>query len=892
MPLCKQILIIMLLFFGLTGCGSKTKEELYAEGVKQIREGNQSGAIVYLRNALDKDQNYFDARYQLAIAYTAIGKFEQAEKEFQKLYRQNPSHAGIKLGLARIYNSTNRADMAIKEATAYLHLKPADPAGLEMLGTSYAVNKRPLEAEDYLLQALRADPRRISAKLQLARVYATTGREQKARSLLDEIIGMEPKNVQAYYILATLETEIGAKGKALSAYRKISEINPDDSQALYKAGLINIQAGELNKAEQLADSLQKRFVKRPEGYRLKGIICYHKKNYSAAVTELQNSIKIQPDLEAYYFLGLSFFSRGELESSLSQFRYILDSKPNLNQARILSGMILLQQKRVDDSIVEINKVIQLDDNNALAHSLLGSAYMAKGMYDEGMKELNRAIEIDPKIIDAYMKKGVYHLSKGKQTEAEMDFKTAVQVAPDSLASRLVLASYYMRGENPAKALSTLKAGLSGNKSDAVLYNNMAGVAFAEKKSAEAITYLQKAKVTDPAFLASYFNQATYYLVSGEHDKALNEFRTILQKDPVNVKALLNMAALYELMGREKDAYKSYNSALETRNPAAFLAMAGYYFKKKELGKALSVLDAAIKAVPRNSALLEMQGRIYLGQNKYKEALKVFDDLESISPDSGLPLKVNTYLLMRDMPRALEQARRIIVLKPNSSYGYILLSSVYESGNDLVRAIDEVKNGIRVDAGSAEAYIRLGSLYERKKDSAAAMKAFEDALKKNPDSATAYFAKGALLEKMGQKKEACQIYRLALEKSENYLPALNNLAYLYADGYGTPQEALRLALVAYKQEPGNPGIMDTLGYALLKNGKKKEARDILEKSAQLLPNNPTVLYHLALYYNSVGERKQASEKLQRAIRLGDFPESNRARILLSELNGTSLQRSGK
>jgi len=288
----------------------------------------------------------------------------------------------------------------------------------------------------------------------------------------------------------------------------------------------------------------------------------------------------------------------------------------------------------------------------------------------------------------------------------------------------------------------------------------------------------------------------------------------------------------------------------------------------------------------------MKGRIYLGQRSYKEAIKAFDDLEAISTDRGLPLKVTTYVLMKDIPRAVEQARRIIVMRPTSAYGYMVLSSVYESSNDLGRAIDEVKNGIRVDAGSVEAYLKLGSLYDRKNDTAAAMKAFEDALKKNRDYAPAYFAEGALLEKMGQKKEACKKYRLALDKSENYVPALNNLAYLYADGYGSAQDSLRLAVTAYKQEPDNPGLMDTLGYALLKNGKKDNARNVLEKSAELLPNNPTVLYHLALCYNSAGDRKQAAAKLQKAMQLGNFPEINQARILLAELTGPNSRRSGK
>jgi putative PEP-CTERM system TPR-repeat lipoprotein len=889
---CKKIIVLIALFCSVAGCGSKTKDELYAEGLTQIEKGNPAGAIVFLRSALEKDQNYFDARYQLAMAYTATGRYEQAEKEFQKLLRQNPSHAGIKLGLAKVYVSTNKPDQAIETAGEYLKIKPADSSALEIIGVSYTLKNRPVEAEDYLMQAIKSEPGKISAQLELARVYADSGKTRQAKYVLDEVIKENPKSSRAYYMLASLEASLGNKDKALQTYKQISIIYPEDALAIYKAGLINLEMGQLAQAEKAADLLQKKFVKRAEGYRLKGLIYYQNKNYTAAMSELLSSIKIQPSLEAYYFLGLSHYHRGELENALSQFRRILDYNPNFVRARILTAMILLQQKRVDDSIAESNKALSIDENNALAHNILGSAYMAKGMYDEGMKALGRSTQLDPKIIDSHLKKGVFHLSKGKQNEAEIDFTTAVKVAPDVLSTRLVLSSYYMRRGNAAKAMATLREGLAGNRNDAVLLNGMAAIMFDAQKPAEAFGYIRRAKEADPSLYASYFNQATYYATMGDHEKALNEFRTVLGKDPVNEKAMLRMAALLELLNRNDEAYSFYSKAAKTGNSSAFLALAGYHVRKKAFGKAVAVLNEAITADSKNIVAIEMKGRIYLGEKQYKDAIKAFNDLESVAPGRGIPHKVTTYVLMKDVPKALDQARQIITLQPKSAYGYLVLASVHESRDDLGRAIEEVKNGIRVDSRSVEAMMMLGKLHEKRKDTGAAMKAYADAINADRDYAPAYFAQGALLETMGKRKEAIEKYRDSLGKSENYVPALNNLAYLYADGHGSDREALRLAMTAYKLEPGNSGVLDTLGYALMKNGRKEDSRKILEKAAAMLPNNPTVLYHLALSYKAVGDRKQAIEKLSKAIKLGDFPETNQARILLAELNGTNSGRGHK
>lgn len=565
-----------------------------------------------------------------------------------------------------------------------------------------------------LLQALKGEPSRISAKLELAGIYGAQKKIGEAKEILSGVIAQEPKNSRAYYMLASLEASAGNRDKSLEIYRKIVEINPSDAVALYKIGMIYLDKGERDRAAKAAEEIVAKFPKRAEGYRLKGIVAYQRQNLAEAAAELQRANKIQPTTEGYYFLGLSLYGKGELETALSQFRVILDHNPSFIKARLLTGMILLSQKRIDDSIVEINKVLQADGENALAHNLLGSAYMAKGMNEEGVKELNRATELDPGLIDAHIRKGIFHLSKGNDKEAETDLRTAVKVRPELLNTRLILFSHYMRRNDKTKALAVLKEGLTGKKEDAVLYNSMAAIMLAENKPAEAVKYLQKAKDADPAYFAPYFNLATFHAASGHYDKALNEYGAVLQKDSKNLKAMLSTAALLELNGKEGEALNWYTRAKETKDISAYIALAGYHAKKKDTAKALPVLDEAIKTSPRNADALELKGRLCMSEKKYREAIKAFDDLEAINPERGISLKINAYVAMKEIPKAVEQARRVIALKPDSSTGYLMLAFVYESQNDLERAVTELKNGLNKSKDNPQVALKLANLYMRKR----------------------------------------------------------------------------------------------------------------------------------------------------------------------------------
>src|SRR5512141_3006006 len=97
---------LLLLLMICSSGGSKTKEDLYAEGLKQLKAANPNGAVVLFKNALEKDENYVDARFMLARAYARTGKKDQAEKEFLKVLKQNPSRDDVLPELADIYIAT------------------------------------------------------------------------------------------------------------------------------------------------------------------------------------------------------------------------------------------------------------------------------------------------------------------------------------------------------------------------------------------------------------------------------------------------------------------------------------------------------------------------------------------------------------------------------------------------------------------------------------------------------------------------------------------------------------------------------------------------------------------------------------------------------------------
>jgi len=177
---------------------------------------------------------------------------------------------------------------------------------------------------------------------------------------------------------------------------------------------------------------------------------------------------------------------------------------------------------------------------------------------------------------------------------------------------------------------------------------------------------------------------------------------------------------------------------------------------------------------------------------------------------------------------------------------------------------------------------LGQVHELNDQPSQAIDRYREIIKNEPNHYKAFFALAALYDRLGDKSQAQIYYQKTIALNDRYVPALNNLAYLYAENNGNKKEALSIALKAYGLAPGQPDVMDTLGFTLLKNNQPAEAAKILENASKMLNDNPTIKYHLALAFVELKQNDKAIAVLDEALAVGDFPDVEKCRTLLKEL----------
>lgn len=193
---------VILFFIFFVGCPSQNidKQQYYEKGRNDLKEGNLNGAIIAFKKAIEQDQSYFEARYQLALTYVLKNKHESAERELLKVMRLNPSLNDAHLVLAKVYLHMEREDSALEEMTIYLRISGNNPEAYDVAASVYAAKKDYTKAEDAVNMSLKISPERLSSKILLAEICLESGKTARAEAIVNEILDLDGRNNSALYL--------------------------------------------------------------------------------------------------------------------------------------------------------------------------------------------------------------------------------------------------------------------------------------------------------------------------------------------------------------------------------------------------------------------------------------------------------------------------------------------------------------------------------------------------------------------------------------------------------------------------------------------------------------------------------------------------------------------
>ncbi len=235
--------------------------------------------------------------------------------------------------------------------------------------------------------------------------------------------------------------------------------------------------------------------------------------------------------------------------------------------------------------------------------------------------------------------------------------------------------------------------------------------------------------------------------------------------------------------------------------------------------------------------------------------------------------------------ALQQAELLRKLLPDEPLSACWQAQLLDTAGRSDAAVERYRQIIAAHPKFLKARLLLAESYQRDRQIEKAIALLEDSstVAKPEDAATIQLSLGSIYEEQGRLEQAIASYQAAMSQDSVKARALNNLAMLYAVRRNDLESATPLAAQAEKLDPQNPVIQDTCGWILCLKGKDEEAVAKLAKAKAGLPNLSEVRYHLGKALLKLGRREEARAELEQALAISkDFPEAADAALTLKGL----------
>ncbi len=496
---------------------------------------------------------------------------------------------------------------------------------------------------------------------------------------------------------------------------------------------------------------------------------------------------------------------------------LMATDPNL---QMTLGRLQLRAGRAEVAVPILERVATQAPWSAEPLLLLHDAKVTLGKLDEAEKALVGAAQINPRYLAQL---GQFYERQGKWADAAGAYGEAVKSA---------------RG-GPGRDLQLRLAGA------------LANVVGGAPKAREVLNELLKANAADTRALHLL---SSVERSAGDPKAAEAAARRMLATDPANV------TGLHALVLTLFDRF-DYKQVVEVVAPFA---------------KAPAALAKGREA--EGAAVLVQLGIANQQLGDYDAAIAAFGSARVLTPGDR---EIEAYLIQahlaaRRFDRAEALAREALARTPDQPRLVRLRAVALAKSGKVADAVKLLEDAVAARPDSRDYVVGLADLYTDQKRADDALRTLEQARKTFGDDEALTMRMVTAYETGGRFADAEKELRRMMSDDPLNATAMNSLGYLLADRGLRLAEAVDLAQRAVKIEPDNPAYLDTLGWALFRQGKVDEADAPLSRAAGMLLGNSVIQDHHGDVLARRGKNAEAIAAWERAL-TGDGDQIDRAAI---------------
>jgi tetratricopeptide (TPR) repeat protein len=728
--------------------------------------------------------------------------------------------------------------------------------------------------------------------------YFARGKFKEASIMYRNALQKDQRYGPAYYRLALTDLKLGRIPNALNELRRALELIPkeqpehaDSEVRLAEIYLAFTRESQLlMEVEGITKDLLQRDPNSFDGHRLTADLDFVRAQISGREGHPEQAETLLAGAIAEYRKAISI-NKTPPPALKTQLARALAGDRQFAEAEQIYGQLIKDDKTLIQAYNELYRVYLLQSKIAEAEQVLktGAAnnpkqvgflvslagfYSSLHRHDDMVAALNQ-IKAHAKDFDrAYLVVGDFYFRNGDLGEALNQYKEGIAQDPkQKSAYRKRMIEVLMRQNKRTEAADINAAILKENPKDSDARGLQASLMLDRGEVQKAISELQAVVNAVPDNFVARYNLGRAHVARGEYEQARQQFSEAIRLRPDYLPARLALAQLQVMRSDYEPALKSVQAILQIdkKNIPARMVEAAALSGEKKYAEARQVLEGVRQANPSAPDIDFSLGILAMREDKPKEAEGIFRKAYAANPQDVRSLVGLAEALAEQghMDLAIQALQTELAKSPTRYDLRLALGNLaVRAGNpDLAIAqFQAVLNGLDKNSKArGDIYMRLGLTLRKKGDLNGAIQALNQAKDGLPGNSTVVDELALTLASAGRKKEARQIYEQSIKLNPQDGMALNNLAFMMAEGgSGDLDQALTYAQRAKQVLPNLTEVSDTLGWIYLKKNMSDSAMDMFQGLVNQKPDNSTYRFHLGMAYAQKGDKPKALRELQRAL----------------------------
>jgi tetratricopeptide (TPR) repeat protein len=608
------------------------------------------------------------------------------------------------------------------------------------------------------------------------------------------------------------------------------------------------------------------------------------KDLNAAVAEIEEAIKLEPERAATYTnLGALEISRGRREAAERAFKKATQLDPRSGTAQLALANFYWMDSRLSDAELALTRALELEPENTLVLRAMANFAITRGRADRAELYLKKIVEVT-KSADATIALADFYIARQDEATARTLLQPIAEGKADSAPASIRLAALDHAAGQKDRAYARLNDVLSSDKSNTQALLVKSTMLLSDGRPEDALVPAELATQSHPESTAAFFVLGRVQTARNQRDAAIVAYKEALRLNPRAIGAQTALARLHLANNQPAESIVFAQDALnnDPHNADARLTLVRGLLARGDLIQATSEIARLASDYP-NAAPVRVQKGILLARKKDTAgARREFDAALELDPNSTEALGGLLALdLAAKQPSTAVARLGDRITRPEAGPALLMLGArTYAATGDFQKTEQTLRRVLEKDASYLPAYSALGQLYLRQRKLDAALTEFAAMAKRDPKPVAALTLSGIILQAQGKTSEARAHFERVLELDPSAPVAANNLAWTYAESGSNLDIALQLAQTAQRGLPESPEVSNTLGFIYYKKGLYALAIPSLKISADKEPTSPVYQYHLGLAYAKSGNAPHAIQALQRALELK--PDFSEARLLLDSL----------